>query len=303
MGGPERGLEAGRGQSVSDTWTIRRVLAWTSEDFAGRGIDSARLDADLLVAHALNLDRIQLYLDPDRPLAAEELVAIRELVARRRAREPVAYILGEREFHGRSFQVSAAVLVPRPDTETLVEQALERLPAADAPCRILDLCTGSGAVAVTLAAERPDSVVVGTDISEEALEVAAVNGARHVQQSELRWYQGDLFEALEDEPPFDCITANPPYIERDVLPTLAPEVSRHEPALALDGGRDGLDFYRRIAGDATRWLLPGAWLLLEVGAGQAPRVVAALGESGFVEPSVHEDLAGIQRVVVARRAL
>ncbi|HKU36652.1 MAG TPA: peptide chain release factor N(5)-glutamine methyltransferase, partial [Polyangiales bacterium] len=219
-------------------WTVRRMLAWIGQDFGALGIGTSRLDAELLVGNALGLSRVQLYLDLDRPLDASELARIKALVVRRRKREPIAYITGQREFYRRSFEVSPAVLIPRPDTETLIERALQLLPA-DSTAQLLDLCTGSGAIAVTLAAERPGTRVVATDVSEQALEVARRNAERHRVSERVEFLRGDLFGALPDGARFELIAANPPYIPEGDLAGLQPEIREHEPQLALASGSDG----------------------------------------------------------------
>jgi release factor glutamine methyltransferase len=282
-------------RAVPESWTVRGVLEWMAKDFAARGMDSPRLDAELLVADALGIDRVRLYMDLHRPLVAGELVAVRARVARRRAREPVAYILGRREFYGRSFEVGPAVLVPRPETETLVERALELLPA-EGEGRVLDLCTGSGAIAVTLAAARPVLRVDATDVSEQALEVARRNAARLGVAERVRFHRGDLFEPLPAGRRYDLVVANPPYVPDRVVATLQPEVAEHEPRIALAGGDDGLDVVRRIVAGASDRLVPGGRLLFEIGAGQAGAVRELL-EGRLREVRIHPDLAGIERVV------
>ena len=275
-------------------WTIARMLRWMQEDFASRGIGSPRLDAELLLAHALGVERIRLYLDLERPLTPDELAVVRGLVRRRRAREPVAYILGTREFWGRRFAVTPAVLIPRPDTETLVEQALARI---DGASDVVDLCTGSGCVAVTLACERPGARVSATDLSPEALEVARCNAGTH--GASVRFLQGDLFAGADG--PFDVVTANPPYVREDELDGLQPEVAIHEPRMALVGGATGLEVYERLVPDALERLRPGGHLLVEVGAGQAATVGELFSGAGFADVEVHRDLAGHGRVVAGRR--
>jgi release factor glutamine methyltransferase len=273
-------------------WTVRSMVAWMQADFEKRGIWSARLEADLLVAHALGVKRIALFLDPDRPLIDAELAKVRALVERRRTHEPIAYILGEREFYGRAFEVNRDVLIPRPDTETLIEAAKVYLAGAPEG-RLLDLCTGSGAIAITLALESKRGAVA-TDISPKALEVARRNATRHGVALEL--HEGDLFAAAPAEA-FRCITINPPYIPAADLAGLDADVREHEPHLALDGGADGLDFYRRIARDVKPFL-DGA-LLVEVGIHQAQAVSALLAEAGLRDVRAFKDLNGIERVVQA----
>jgi release factor glutamine methyltransferase len=285
---------------VAEAWTVRKVIGWIQTDLAKRGIESARLDADLLVAHGLKQKRIALYLDLDRPLQDGELADVRKLVERRRKFEPIAYILGEREFYGRSFTVTNAVLIPRPDTETLVEEALRVLKKDALPGRILDLCTGSGAVALTLAAELPDREVLATDISEQALAVAAGNAERLGVAARVTFREGDLFAALPDGERFAAITVNPPYIGSDELEALLPDVRDHEPRLALDAGSDALSFYRRLCEGAARFLLPGAQLLVEVGYTQGEQVRGLFASAGLVDVQIAKDLSGTVRVVRGR---
>jgi release factor glutamine methyltransferase len=280
----------------SRVWTIEEVLRWATADFESRGIERPRLDADLLLAHALGSTRIQLIVDAKKPLAAGELATFRELVKRRRAREPMAYILGVREFYGRSFRVDARVLVPRPDTEGLVEVALERTRAVSMSMRALDLCTGSGCVAVSLALERPTSLVFATDLSPDALAVARDNALR-LGAYNVALRTGDLFAAVDASCRFDLVTANPPYISTAEIPTLMPDVRDFEPRLALEAGEDGLASLRRVVGQAPEHLAPGGVLAVEVGAGQAPAVVELFGHAGFDAVDVRRDYGRIERVV------
>jgi release factor glutamine methyltransferase len=287
---------------MAEAWTVRRVIAWIQGDLTKRGFESARLEADLLVANALTVKRLALYLDLDRPLEDQELRTIRALVERRRAFEPIAYILGEREFYGRSFEVNKDVLIPRPDTETLVEQTLLCVRAREGAERVLDLCTGSGAVALTLAAELKERAVVATDISPGALAVTARNAERLGVKERVELRQGDLFAALPEGERFAAISVNPPYIGADEMATLAPDVRDHEPHLALDAGADALVFYRRLAAEAPRYLASGASLLVEVGYTQAAAVCALFEAAGLLDVRSVKDLAGTERVVIGRYA-
>ena len=280
------------------TWTIREVLDWTTQDFAGRGIASPRLDAELLVAKALGTDRVGLYLDLNRPLVDRERSAIRPLVARRREREPVAYILGHRDFYGRRFKVTPDVLIPRPDTETLVEHALECIPE-DAPCRVLDVGTGSGAIAVTIAAERPLAQVTATDISEAALKIASENAERLEVAGRIRFERANLLSGAEQ---YDVIVSNPPYITESEMKTLQAEVREYEPVTALEAGEDGLDVVRALLATAEPVTANGAQMLIEVGSGQAAAVVGFAAEHTAWQPvAVYPDLNRIERVVHLRR--
>lgn len=277
------------------SWTIEAVLRWAADDFRGRGIDAPRLDAELLLAFALGSTRIQLFVDSKRPLEAAELARFRELVKRRRAREPIAYILGQREFYGRPFRVDRRVLVPRPDTEVLVTAALARTRHLSMSMRALDLCTGSGCVAVTLGRERPTSSLFAVDLSADALAVARENALR-LGAYNVAFVQGDLFAALAPGARFDLVTANAPYIPSAEIATLQPEVREFEPRLALDGGDDGLELVRRIVDAAPSFLRRGGALALEVGMGEAPAVAQRMTATfGAIE--IHRDYAGIERVV------
>jgi release factor glutamine methyltransferase len=235
----------------------------------------------------------------NRPLQEDERSAIRPLVTRRRDREPVAYILGHRDFFGRRFEVTRDVLIPRPDTETLVEHALAQIPVESAS-RVLDVGTGSGAIAITLAAERPDAMVTATDISEPALEVAARNAATHGVEDRIVFSHVDL---VGDGASYDVVVSNPPYIATTEVETLEDEVRVHEPGTALYAGQDGLDVVRRLLDVARLVTQPGAHLLIEVGAGQAALAVDIGTElGGWERPSVYLDLDRIERVVHLRRS-
>jgi release factor glutamine methyltransferase len=289
----------GSAPAAPATWTVLEVIRWTVERFTARGLATPRLDAEVLVAHALGLPRVQLYVQFDRPLTQAELASIRTLIVRRQAGESVAYVVGKKEFWGLDFTVDARVLVPRPDTETLVEEARLRLPAPAAPGpRVADIGTGSGAVAITLAKLRPDAAVFGSDVSDDALAVARGNAER--LGVAVTFVAGDLEAPLAPHGPFALLTANLPYIPSADLPGLPPEV-RAEPALALDGGGDGLDLVRRLIAAAPALLGPGGALVLEIGAGQAATTAELLGDRGFVDVRARRDLAGVDRVVSAVR--
>jgi release factor glutamine methyltransferase len=221
------------------------------------------------------------------------------LVKRRRTREPVAYILGEREFYGRVFRVDRRVLVPRPDTEALVDVALERTRKRSMSLRALDLCTGSGCVAITIARERPTARLHATDASKDALAVARENALR-LGAYNVSFRESDLYDALEPGDRFDLIVANPPYVASDNIPALMADVREFEPRQALDGGADGLRIVRRVVLGAPDFLVPGGKLALEVGQGQAGAVARALSERGFLDVAVSRDYARIERVVDGR---
>jgi release factor glutamine methyltransferase len=255
---------------------------------------SARLDAELLAAHAFGMSRIELYAHFDRPLAASELATYRDLVSRRLAGEPVAYLCGHKEFWSLDLLVDPRVLIPRPDSETLVEEALDRLAGSGAGLRIADVGTGSGALALALAKQRPEAQVFASDISLDALAVARANAER--LGLAVTFVQGDLHQPLLPASPFDLMVANLPYIPSADIDGLAAEV-RSEPLLALDGGADGLALVCRLVAGAPELLQPGGCLALEVGAGQAGAVEELLRGAGFGGVRARRDLAGIERAV------
>jgi len=273
---------------------VLEVLRWTTARFEKHGLASARLDAELLAARAFGMSRIELYAHFDRPLAAAELTSYRDLVSRRLAGEPVAYLLGHKEFWSLDLLVDPRVLIPRPDSETLVEEALDRLAGPEAAPRIADVGTGSGALALALAKQRPEAQVFATDISPDALDVARANAER--LGLAITFIQGDLHQPLVPAGPFDLIVANLPYIPSGDIDGLAADV-RSEPRLALDGGADGLALVRRLVVGAPDLLPPGGCLALEVGAGQADAIEELLHGTGFDGVRSRRDLAGIERVV------
>lgn len=356
-------------------WTVRGLIDWMAADFEQKGVDSPRLDAELLLAKALKKRRVELYLGLDDIVEDEEaLVALRQLVSRRRKREPIAYILGVKAFYGRDFKVNASVLIPRPDSETLVAAALgvapigiqdavteyesdpddvlvtveqtelvegetsvvlddaeeaqraaiaraalveestfvpleesvvaeetsassdETAPAA-APLRVLDLCTGSGIIGLTIAAEQRHATVTLTDVSKEALAVAAENAQALQLSDRVSLYCGDLFSALPNDELFDLITANPPYIDEEGMKHLSKDIADHEPRLALFGGTQGLELVRKIIAGARKYLRKGGMLHLEIGIGQAARVADWMNRAGFVSVCSTKDLGRIERVV------
>ncbi|HTM43828.1 MAG TPA: peptide chain release factor N(5)-glutamine methyltransferase [Polyangiaceae bacterium] len=281
-----------------DPWTIRRVLTWATQDFAARGLASPGLEAELLLAHALAVPRIRLIADNQRVLSPPELQSLRALIQRRRSGEPSAYILGRREFYGLDFQVDSRVLIPRPDTETLIEVALRRTASQSLFAQVLDLCTGSGCVAIALGHARTTWRIIAADISNDALDVARNNALRLGEAHHVAFVHSDLFAALSDQR-FDVITCNPPYIGSAEISALPVDVRDFEPRLALDGGDDGLQLIRKIVPQARRHLNPGGLLAMEVGAGQAPAVSDLFAENGFAAIELQRDYGGHQRVVSA----
>jgi release factor glutamine methyltransferase len=282
-----------------ESWTIGRVLRWSAEDFGKRGSPSPRLDAELLLASALGMDRIRLIIESERLLDDGELARARALIVRRRNGEPVAYILRRREFFGLPFAVDRRALVPRPDTEPLVEVAIERTRERSMYGRALDLCTGSGCVALAFARSRPTWRVTGTDISEDAVHLAWENTERLGVAHALRFLTGDLYTPVRGER-FELITANPPYIPTGELAGLDRDVRDFEPRLALDGGTDGLSLELAVVAGAPAHLIAGGILAVEVGHDQASRVAEAFERAGFSEVQRRRDYGGHERVVSGR---
>lgn len=300
---PERSGE-GRpeARAAEEPWTIHRVVTWAAGDLRKRGMTSPRLDAELLLGSVLGMTRVEMIVDAHRPLAPDELARYRALHQRRRAGEPVAYLLGVREFYGRPFRVDARVLVPRPETEVLVEVALERTRHLSMCMRALDLCTGSGCVAVTLARERPTACVLAADLSEGALAVAQENAIRLGAAANVAFLHCDLLSGLDPLwGKLDLITANPPYIPSGEIATLPADIRSYEPHLALDGGPDGLDLVRRIVSQAPSFLAKGGILALELATGQAPTVARLFADAGFDAIDIRKDLGGHDRVVSGRK--
>jgi release factor glutamine methyltransferase len=276
------------------TWTTLSVLDWTTRRFTEAGIASARLEAQLLLAHVLGCSRVQLYTGFDKPMQEHELTGYRELIKRRLGGEPVAYLLGEHEFWGLPLYIDPSVLVPRADTETVIEVARATRSDAAAGCRVLDLCTGSGAIAVALARELSAARVVATDVSAEAVAIARRNAERNAVAERVDVRVGDLWQPVAGER-FDLVCSNPPYIASSVIATLSPEV-RREPRLALDGGADGLAFYDRICAAAREHLAPGGALVVEHGFDQADAVRARFAAAGLTDITLVHDLAKNPRV-------
>ncbi|MFM1768039.1 MAG: peptide chain release factor N(5)-glutamine methyltransferase [Verrucomicrobiota bacterium] len=284
--------------------TVLDVIQRSSEFLARRGVDSPRLQAELLLAHVLGLPRMRLYLDFERVLAPPQVDAMRELVRRRGEREPLQHLTGSTSFCGWEIHVTRDVLIPRPETEQLAEQAVRFLRGhrGEAPA-VIDWGTGSGCLAIAIAAQCPGAVVDAVDASEAALAVARANAARHGLEARIRFHHGDGFAAL---PPgraggHDLIVSNPPYIPTRELDGLQPEVRDHDPRLALDGGADGLVCYRRLAAEAPAWLRPGARLMVEFGDGQERELRAILQAPAWTVETVLPDDCGRPRILIARR--
>lgn len=291
----------------ADVWTVGRLLEWTQAFFNRKQVDSPRLSAEMLLAHVLGVQRIKLYTSFDQPLSPTELAGFRDLVRRAGEQEPVRYLTGTAPFYGLDFKVTPAVLIPRPDTETLVETALHHLRLSsdtglEQPLRIADLCTGSGCIGLALAKQLPGASVVATELSDEAAEVARDNAELLGLSDRFEVRFGDLAEPLAGEPPFDLIVSNPPYIPTGDMAGLDRNVRDYEPHLALDGGDDGLDLIRRILRDVPRHLVPGGRLYLEMQFDQGPAASKLASEQGdWTDVQVLRDLGGRERVLTARK--
>ncbi len=282
------------------SWTVLELLRWTTQHFADRGIETPRLDAECLLAFALGCDRLRLYVDFEKPIDETERARFRELVRERGSeRVPVALLTGRREFWSLPLRVTRDVLVPRPDTETLVAAALACIPDRDAEIAVLDVGTGSGAIALAIASERKKAHVTATDISAAALAVAAENAESFALADRVRFLEGSLFEPVADER-FDVIVSNPPYVAEGDRESLPPEL-RHEPASALFAGPDGTDVLRALAAQVADRLAPGGAVLVELDPRQVDAVRGWFASAGLVSIEVHRDAAGRQRVVSARR--
>jgi len=283
-----------------DVWTVLDLLRWTTAHFAARGVESARLDAECLLAHALGTERLGLYVEFDKPVNEAERARFRELVRRRaEARIPVAQLVGRKEFWSLSLHVTPDVLVPRPETEILVSAALSLLPLRESAARVLDVGTGSGAVALAIAKERPQAVLTATDISPEALKIAQRNAEEHGMADRIRFLLGDLLEPVRGER-FDLLVSNPPYLADALRGELAPELA-HEPDRALFGGPDGMNALRALAAGAGAVLSPGAGIACEIDPAQAEALMACFREAGLGEVRMHRDLAGRPRAISARQ--
>jgi len=279
--------------------TLRQALDEAARRLQLAGIERPRAEARLLAGHALGLTIEQVVGSDTNILSGDQAFAIERLVQLRESRQPMAQVLGYREFYGRRFAVTADVLTPRPDSETLIDAVLRRVPERSSPLEILELGVGSGCLLLSLLAELPRARGTGIEISPKALAVAGGNAEALRLADRVTLQAGDWSAAANG--PFDVIVSNPPYIPHAEIAALEPEVARYEPALALDGGKDGLDYYRRLAVDLDRLLAPGGFVVLEIGFGQADDVAAILAASGFGAIERHRDLGGIERCLQAAR--
>lgn len=285
--------------SGSEIWTIKKLIQWTAGYFRNHGVEEARLDAEILLGYVLGRPRIYLYTNYDQIMNKEELARYRELIRRRAAGYCTAVLIGEKEFMGIPFRVNEHVLVPRPDTEAWLEKVIQRfrnLPDIS----MLDLGTGSGALAVSFLYYCKEARGVAVDISEKALETAKTNGERAGISDRVEFRRGDFLDALREDEQFDVILSNPPYIPSGDIDGLAEEV-RREPRIALDGGPDGLKFYRALGEKAVRFLRPGGLIAAEVGIGQAETVRAFFENGGLTDIEIIPDYGGVDRAVCGKR--
>ena len=295
----ERDSEVGVA-NTGESWTILRMILWSAEYLKNKGVETGRLDAEWLLAAALGVDRLQLYLKYDRPLSSEEREAFKPLLRRRAGREPLQYIIGRTGFRELELKTDPRVLIPRPETEVLVQEVLDWASAGAES--VWDMGTGAGAVALSLATEGTWTRVVATDVSPEALSVAADNAERYDLGGHVEFREGSLFEPLEEGERFDVIVSNPPYIAEGEKGELQPEVRDWEPPEALFAGEDGLDVIRQLVAGAPKHLLSGGLLALECGLGQAEGIAADVQATGaFGAVRIRADLTGRPRFVTAER--
>lgn len=285
------------------TWTISSLLDWTTIYFTNHKIEEPHLEAEILLAHALGIKRIQIYTMHDRVLSDEELAAFKKLILRRIKREPTAYIIGYRPFMSLDFNVTREVLIPRPETEILVEKAIDLIKEIQKDgVSVLDIGTGSGAIAVSIAKYSASANIWATDISKAAIETAASNANNHGVSERITFLSGDLFSPIDKNQKFDIIASNPPYIPTSDIEALQPEITQYEPVRALDGGPDGLAYYRKITAQAPAYLSEKGHLLIEVGAGQADNVAEIVRTTGtFSGITKIQDHSGVERVIIASK--
>jgi len=286
-------------------WTIIKLLSWTESYFQSHSIDSPRLTGELLLAYSLDIKRLDLYLQHDRPLNKDELSHFKVLIKKRAENQPLAYITGEKGFYESDFEVTKDVLIPRPDTETIVEQALKILNAdkKNRPWNILELGTGSGAIIISLAKEKPHNYYFASDFSIAALEIAKKN-AEKIVTNKIIFFCTDWFSSIKESMQFDLIISNPPYIPSSDIAKLEPEIREFEPILALDGGEDGLDSFRFILKKAHCYLTPGGVILLEIGFDQKDGLINIVNKySQYQSIKFIKDFAGHNRVALIKKSI
>jgi len=286
-----------------EQWTISKLTKITADFFSQKNIENPKLDAELLLAHVLGLKRIDLYMKYDLPLSQSEISAYRKVVKRRSLREPLQYIVGLQEFYSAPFFVTPDVLIPRPETEVLVERVIMRAKEMPSPPGILDLCTGSGVIAVTLERELPKSKISASDISSKAIDIAVKNARTISGNSKISFFEGDIFKALPDNiPPFNIIVSNPPYVSSEEYKQLQPEISQYEPKIALYGGDSGMDIIMNIIMNAHNYIVSGGVLMLEMAPAQIDPAGSLLKNSNFWKDICYfKDYSGKPRFLEAFR--
>lgn len=288
-----------------DTWTIQKLLNWINEYLTNKGIESPRLSAEILLSGVLGLKRIELYTQFDKTVAAEQLDKLRDLVRRAGQQEPVAYLVGKTEFYSMELNITSACMIPRPETELLVERAIEFLRTRHGTQFVCDLCTGSGCIAVAIGKNFPDARIIATDICDEALAIADENIKKHQLKNKITLLCGDLFDPIIsglDVEKFDLIVCNPPYVSSAEYEKLDKNVKDYEPRKALFAGIDGLDIYRRIIEKADEFLKPDAALMMEIGYAQGPAVKELLEQTGvYNEIKIEKDFHNNDRIVSTKK--
>ncbi len=285
--------------TTDEPWTVKRILDWTIGFLKEKESETPRLDAEVLLAHAMKCHRIQLYTQFDHPLTDTQRSVMRDLVKRRAAREPVAYLVGHREFFSLDFLVKPGVFIPRPDTEILVMATLDLLKGMESP-KALELCAGSGCIPIAIVKNHPTVQMQTVELNPQVAEVTQANIDKHQVGNRVTLHIGNLFEPVSSTERFHVIVSNPPYVQRDEIATLAADIRDHEPHLALDGGEDGLDVIRQIAAQSPDHLVPDGWLLFELSPEQADAGKQILTDLNYRDVSVKNDLSGQARVVMGR---
>ncbi len=288
-----------------DTWTIQKLLSWITEYFTNKRVDSPRLSAELLLSHVLSLKRIELYTQFDKLVSSQSLDILHQLVKRAGEHEPVAYLTGKTEFYSLQLEVTSDCMIPRPETELLVQRAIEFLRTRDGIQFVCDLCTGSGCIAVAIAKNFSNARIIATDICDKTLATAARNVDKYQLNEQIKLLCGDLFEPVIsqlDVETFDLIVSNPPYVTSAEYEKLDKNVKDYEPKTALYAGEDGMDVYRRIIEEADRFLKPGSAIMLEIGYAQGRAVSDLLEQTEvFTEIRIEKDFNNNDRIVSARR--
>jgi release factor glutamine methyltransferase len=290
-----------------ETWTITKLLNWVTQFLTDKGIESPRLSAELLLSHVLGLKRIELYTQYNKAVEKPELDKLRELVRRAGQNEPIAYLVGKTEFYSMEINVTPDCMIPRPETELLVQRAIEFLRTRNGNQFVCDLCTGSGCIAVAIAKNFPNAKIIATDICDAALAVASTNVEKHSLQDKIKLLSGDLFDPIIpqlDVGKFDLIVCNPPYVSSSEYEKLAQNVKDYEPRMALFAGEDGLDIYRRIIEKVDAFLKPDAALILEIGYAQGHAITEMFEQTGiFSEIKIEKDFHDNDRIVTAKKAV